>query len=467
MTSEKQSVALSSVIAAIFLTAMKIAVGLMTGSLGILSEAAHSALDLGAAVVTYFAVRFSDKPADEDHNYGHGKIESFSALIETALLLLTCVWIIREAFAKLILGNAPELNGTFWGIAIMVLSIAINMSRAAALKKAAQKFGSQALEADALHFDTDVWSSWVVLVGLAMVWLGEQFNWSILAYSDPIAALGVCVLVIMVSLKLGKQTIDVLLDAAPQGMTATIRNAVLRTDGVLEVESIRIRPSGPTYFIDLTVGIDKFESHRVVHTIVEEIREHVLRELPNSDVVISTYPVEFVCLAEREIYYTVKKVVDRFPQCTNIHNIHVYEVEGHKHIAIHLEVRENLTLKESHDLSHEIGDLVQMNLADVKDVSVNFEYVKQQPIVAEDITMDSQYLIGEIDAVINKVPEKLFCHDVKVYRQAGKLTLFLHCEIAGDYATEKIERISESLSKKIRNLVSNIESVYIHVEPIE
>jgi len=201
ISSEKQHVALTSVLAAIFLVTVKTIVGIATGSLGILSEAAHSALDLGAAIVTLFAVRLSDKPADADHTYGHGKIESFSALIETVLLLITCGWIIYEAAERLFFGKSIEIINTTWGIGTMVLSIIIDFSRSRALKKVAQKYKSQALEADALHFSSDVWSSLVVIIGLVCVGLGNYYNIALLSYADPIAALGVSLLVIVVSIK--------------------------------------------------------------------------------------------------------------------------------------------------------------------------------------------------------------------------------------------------------------------------
>lgn len=466
LSHEKQTVALSSVLAAIFLTGMKIVIGIYTGSLGILSEAAHSALDLGAAVITFFAVKISDKPADINHNYGHGKVESFSALIETLLLLVTCIWIIREAIQKLFFGGTLEISGSGWGIAVMLVSIIVDISRSRALKRAAQKYGSQALEADALHFGTDVWSSSVVIVGLIFVSLGDYLKLPFLHYADPITALGVCGIVIYVSLALGKRTIDVLLDAAPAGMPENIARIAQSVEGIQEVESVRIRPSGPTFFIDLQVGISKNESHRVVHALVENIQQQVQKEYPNSDVTVSTYPISPLEKEDREVYHTVKTIVDRFPKCTNIHNIHVFEISGKKRLAIHLEVKENLSLQESHNLSHEIGNLVQLSFADVEEVSVNFEYVKQQNIVAEDITAASQTLISEIDTLINRVPEKLNCHDVRVYRQGEKLTLFLHCELSGNYGTETIEKISNGISQRIRKLVSNVDDVFIHVEPM-
>lgn len=466
MGSEKQKVAFTSVMAAVFLTVIKIVIGIFSGSLGILSEAAHSALDLGAAVVTFFAVRLSDKPADRDHNYGHGKIESFSALIETALLLATCGWIMYEAVERLFLGKAMEVKGTFWGVGIMLLSIIINVSRARALKKVAKKYGSQALEADALHFDSDVWSSLVVIGGLICVAIGDFLKIPLLSYGDPVAALGVSVLVISVSVQLGKRTIDVLLDTAPKGMVSEILKEVNQVNGVLDVDNVRVRPSGPNYFIDLSVGLNRNESHRVVHSIVHEIRDRLQQKIPNSDIVISTYPIDVGGAEDREVYHTVKRVVDKFPVCTNIHNIHVYEVADKKYIAIHIEVKESLNLKESHDLSHKIIELVQSDLKDVQDVSVNFEYVRQRHIQAEDITGQSQELIKRVEDVVNRDYERLNCHDIKVYREGEKLAIFLHCEFGADYCTERIEKISDIVSKKIRECSKDIENIHIHPEPM-
>jgi cation diffusion facilitator family transporter len=469
MSGEKQRVAFTSVLAAIFLTVIKIIIGVMTGSLGMLAEAAHSALDLGAALVTFFAVRMADKPADMEHNYGHGKIESFSALIETALLLVTCGWIMYEAVDRLFLGKTAPIDTVqaTWGVGIMVLSIIINVSRARALKRVAKKYGSQALEADALHFDSDVWSSLVVIGGLICVAIGDYFNIPVLDYGDPIAALGVSVLVILVSVKLGKRTIDVLLDTAPEGMISGVLHEVNSVKGVLDVASVRVRPSGPNYFIDLNVGIGKNESHRVVHLIVDEIRDRIQKKIPNSDVVISTFPISVSGAEDREVYHAVKGIVDRFPICTNIHNIHVYEVAGKKYIAVHIEVKELMSLKESHELSHTISSRIQAAMNDIEDVSVNFEFVKQRHIVAEDVTCNSEKLINEIGSLLNKAPDKLNCHDVRVYSNVGKLTIFLHCEMCGSYTTEKTEMITKNISNKIRRTFDYVESVHIHVEPID
>src|SRR5580658_4396244 len=248
MRREKRAVAGSSVLAALLITSLKIAVGIATGSLGILSEAAHSGLDLLAALVTFFSVRVSDKPADADHQYGHGKFENFSAFIETGLLLLTCVWIVYESMKRLFF-HSVEIEPSVAAFLVMFLSMAVDAWRSRALGRIATKYDSQALEADALHFSTDIWSSGVVIVGLALVWLGRsnlarsyRVEW--LRQADPIAALFVAGVVVYVSWRLARRTIDALLDAAPAGVRSQILDRIRSVDGVLEVERVRFRRAG-------------------------------------------------------------------------------------------------------------------------------------------------------------------------------------------------------------------------------
>src|SRR5216684_671681 len=216
MRAEKRGVALNSVLAAVAITALKVLVGVSTRSLGILSEAAHSALDLVAAIITLFSVRVSDKPADADHQYGHGKVENFSAFIETGLLLLTCIWIISEAVKRLFF-HSVEIEPSAAAFVVMLLSILVDAWRSRALGRIATKYDSQALEADALHFSTDIWSSSVVILGLALVQLGRSYHVTWLSKADPIAALFVAGVVVSVSWRLARRTVDALLDAAPPG----------------------------------------------------------------------------------------------------------------------------------------------------------------------------------------------------------------------------------------------------------
>src|SRR5271167_1744554 len=240
MRAEKRAVAGSSVLAATAITALKVVVGITTGSLGILSEAAHSGLDLIAAFITLLSIRVSDKPADADHQYGHGKVENFSAFIETGLLLATCIWIVYEATKRLFF-HTVEIEPSGWAFLVMGISIAVDVWRSRRLQRVAEKYNSQALLADALHFGTDIWSSSVVILGLVLVVAGRTYSIPWLARADPIAALIVAVIVVYVSWRLARQTIDALLDGAPAGVRSKIITAVSRVDGVLEIVRVRIR----------------------------------------------------------------------------------------------------------------------------------------------------------------------------------------------------------------------------------
>ncbi len=289
---DKTSAALSSVIAAVGLTSFKIIVGILTNSLGILAEAAHSALDLVAALMTFFAVRMADKPADKEHNFGHGKIENLSALFETVLLLATSAWIIYEAVNRLFFKKA-EVEISIWSFIVMGTSIAIDYTRSRILYRAAKKYNSQALEADALHFSTDIWSSTVVILGLIGLTLARYIpglNW--MSEADAIAALVVALIVIFVSGELGWRTISALLDTAPNGMTEKIIAKVGRMKGVHDCHAVRIRPSGARWFVDLHVTMNGERTLNETHAITERIEKKVHELLPDSDVTVHVEPME-------------------------------------------------------------------------------------------------------------------------------------------------------------------------------
>jgi cation diffusion facilitator family transporter len=288
---EKSAVALNSVVAAVGLTVFKGIVGLVTGSLGILAEAVHSALDLVAAFATWVAVRAADRPADRNHPYGHGKIENISALFETGLLLATVVWIVWESIRRL-MDPAVHVEVTVWSFAVMITSIVVDISRSRMLKKAARKHRSQALEADALHFSTDIWSSCVVLLGLVLLLVSRQVPaLSFLEHGDSIAALAVAAIVAWVSLQLGWRSVQALLDASPRGGE---QDAIVRTvgdmDGVADAHDVRIRAAGGSWFVDMHVTMDGDLSVREAHAITERIEVQVRSILPGSDVTVHVEP---------------------------------------------------------------------------------------------------------------------------------------------------------------------------------
>jgi cation diffusion facilitator family transporter len=287
---EKRRAASSSVLAAVGLTGFKIVVGSATGSLGILAEAAHSGLDLVAALMTWMAVRISGKPADRDHRYGHGKVENLSALAETVLLLITCVWIIFGAVDRLI-GHRIEIEVNVWSFAVMITSVVVDVSRSRMLYRAAKKFNSQALEADALHFSTDIWSSAVVILGLISVKLSEWVaGWGVLRYADAVAAIVVAVIVAQVSIKLGLRTTAALLDTAPAGLEETIHSAVSALPGVNDCHNVRLRYSGPQLFVDIHILVDGNQSLRAAHELTEEIERAIQKLVPDADVTVHPEP---------------------------------------------------------------------------------------------------------------------------------------------------------------------------------
>jgi len=289
---EKRSVALLSVLAAVGLTAFKLVVGLLTNSLGILAEAAHSGLDLVAAAMTYFAVRVSDKPADRTHHFGHGKVENLSALFETLLLLATSGWIIYEAVDRLFF-NPARVEASIWSFVVMGTSIVIDINRSKMLYKAAKKYNSQALEADALHFSTDIWSSAVVIVGLVGITLARflpGLDW--MHAADSIAALVVAVIVIYISGELGWRTIAALLDSAPKGMAEKVEQAAAAVPGVVDAHAVRIRPSGANWFIDMHITMDGECTLNEAHTATEKIEAAIQAFVATADVTVHVEPAE-------------------------------------------------------------------------------------------------------------------------------------------------------------------------------
>ncbi len=287
---EKRWAATSSVVAAVGLTAFKIVVGIATGSLGILAEAAHSGLDLVAALMTLFAVRISGKPADTEHLYGHGKVENLSALFETLLLLVTCVWIIWSAIHRL-LAHRLEIEVTLWSFAVMATSIVVDASRSRMLYRAARKHHSDALEADALHFRTDIWSSSVVILGLLSMKISEWVPAAgILRYSDAVAAIVVALIVVQVSVKLGLRTVQSLVDVAPVGVDRKITAAVEALPGVTNCHHVRVRYSGPRPFVDVHVLMDGGQTLSAAHELTEEIERTIEQILPEADVTVHPEP---------------------------------------------------------------------------------------------------------------------------------------------------------------------------------
>ncbi|MDR0453409.1 MAG: cation diffusion facilitator family transporter [Deferribacteraceae bacterium] len=291
---EKKNAAFLSLLAAIFLTAAKLAAGIYTNSLGILSEALHSALDLLAALVTMFAVYISLIPADKKHTYGHGKIENISALAESMLLLITCAWIFYEALGRLTGKDAP-VKMSVWALVVMGLSIVIDISRTRNLMKVAKKHNSQALEADALHFSSDILSSSVVIIGLISIWLANYaperfFIKTVLLNADSFAALIVAVIVVFMSIKLSTKAVSALMDSIRPEDLAMLEKSVMNTLGVVRISRLRLRQSGDESFIDMKIVIPFDYSLQEAHNVTKDVEEKICAILPKADVTVHYEP---------------------------------------------------------------------------------------------------------------------------------------------------------------------------------
>ncbi len=293
---EKTRAAFSSVLWSAFLTGIKICAGVATGSLGIISEALHSALDLLAAGMTFYAVKIAARPADDDHPYGHEKIENLSALVETGLLLLTCAWIVWEAFDRLLF-DAPKITLAWWAFAVVIVSLLVDVNRAAMLRRVAKKHHSQALEADALHFTTDIWSSAVVLLGLICVWAARYvtpgtFLHELLEKADAIAALFVAGLVCSVAWGLVKRSVHALMDGGSQTLTRQVLAAMKKHAPEYPVRRIRLRDAGTRIFIEMDVEAPAKLHVDDAHDVSDSIEELVKKELPTADVTVHIEPAK-------------------------------------------------------------------------------------------------------------------------------------------------------------------------------
>ena len=458
MRAEKRAVAGNSVAAAVAITALKLLVGISTGSLGILSEAAHSGLDLVAAVITLLSVRVSDKPADSEHQYGHGKFENFSAFIETGLLLLTCVWIVYEAIKRLFYHHV-EIEPSIAAFLIMFLSMGVDYWRSRALGRIAQKYDSQALEADALHFSTDIWSSGVVIIGLLVVALGHRFGIPWLRDADPIAALLVAGVVVYVSSRLARRTIDALLDAAPKGVRAQIEDSVSRVPGVLELDRIRIRRAGNRYFADLSIGLDRNVTFQRSEQMAGAVTDAVHRVLPDADVVVHSVPR---AQHTENIFDRIRAVATR--SNLNVHDISVQQLGDKLHVEQHLELDERLNLMEAHQQVTELESEIKQEVPEISSILTHIESEPATIETGDEISRDGR-LERQLEDIVAEFPDVLDVHDVQIKRVRGRIYVSCHCTMSDQLPLSRVHDVLTALETRLKQQAPDLFRVLIHPEP--
>ena len=463
---EKNHAALASLFWALFLTMIKLSAGIATNSLGILSEALHSGLDLVAAGITCFAVRVAARPADKAHPYGYGKIENLSALAETVLLLVTCGWIVHEAIERLFF-QAPELNPSWWGLGIILISLLVDINRAAMLRRVAKKHRSQALEADALHFTTDIWSSGVVLVGLLCVQLSlylpeDSLLREPLRMADAAAALVVSGIVVMVGIRLSRRAVITLLDGGGREHTEELEAALERRLPLYRVSRLRIRESGADAFMDITVEAPATLRLDPAHDIACQNEEMAHEYVPAAEITGHVEPAAEV--PGRELHLARRIAAEHN---LTIHNLVLSEQTDGLLVYLHVEAPPSMPLGEAHaHVDAFEKDLKQRLRAFRIDTHIEPDDRLYPTTRATRLRADLQTVRAAVESLLPEFPDVSNIHDLRVTPLGGAPLLSFHCMLADTTSVEKAHDIATAMEHRLRALMPDVERILIHTDPI-
>jgi len=459
-SAEKRSVAMVSMLAAALMTVLKLITGILSGSLGVLSDAAHSGLDLVGAALTFFSVRVSDLPADEDHTYGHGKIENLSTIGEVILMAASSVWIVYEALMRIFV-HSTALRHSIWPVLVVLASIAVDFWRSRRLREVAVRTGSPALATDAFHFASDIWSSVAVLLGLLASWVGKYFGIPWLDYADPFAAIVVSVLILRLTIKLGHEAVGVLMDRIPADTRRKIIQDVAKVPGVMAVEQARVRRSGPNYFADMTLALPRRYTFEHTDALVEAARSAVRLTLPNADVVIHTVPRE---ARAESVFDRVRAVAAR--NNVSVHELSIQSLHGRLRVEQHVELDENLPLREAHEFVSNLE-------AEILHAAPEIDYVLTH-IESEPATIEQPSEFVEADKMIEHAlmmsshlfSEIVDVHEITVGRTSEHLYVSCHCTMPDDLPMHRVHDIITAFEDRFKLECPEVQRVTIHPEPV-
>lgn len=455
---EKRWVSLISVAAACVMTVLKATVGFLTGSLGVLSDAAHSALDLVGALMTFVSVRVSDRPADWNHPYGHAKVENVSAFVETGLMAASALWFSGEAISRMFF-HPVELRYSAWPFGVLVASMGVDLWRSGQLRRVAKRHGSAALEADALHFASDIWTSVGVIVGLGASWLGAARHVGWLRYADPAAALVVSAMILVFGWRLAWRAVFVLTDAVSPEVHTRLVDAVGRTEGVVSVDQARVRKSGNHYFADVTLGLPRQLTFQSTEELVERATAAVHRVLPDADVVIHTVPRSTVA---ESLFDQVRAVAAR--NNALLHDVSIEAFADGLHVEQHIEVNETMPLIEAHRFVHELEEQIRGELPQVKSV---LTHIESQPATIEaPVVVERNRRIEHLlrDAAAN-VAEVVDIHEVSVDRVGEHLHVTCHCTLPDSMEMRRVHESITELEHRFKLECPEVDRLLIHPEP--
>jgi len=455
MQHEKEQVALTSIAASAALTIAKGLVGVATGSLAILSEAGHSLIDLGATVMTYAAVRVSGRPADKEHHYGHGKIESVSALAETALLFLLSGVVIWEAVKRLTEQEEHMVIANAWAFGVIAVSIVVDFFRSRALSRTAKQTQSQALEADALHFSSDLWASLAVLIGLG----GVRFG---LWWADSTAALAVAILICIAGWRLGRRTIDTLTDTAPVGAAAQITALAAKVPGVVRVEQVRARAVGEKTFIDLAVAVSRTMPLDRVSALKGAVAAAISQQMPGAEPTVTTDPVAL----DNETVLDSVMVIAR-NRALAVHHVTVHDLKDRLAISLDLEVDGKLSLRDAHALADGLESAIAAEIGASVEIDTHIEPLQPHRASGREAPSERvkavEIALAELAADGRTLRD---VHDVRVREtDEGEIVNF-HCRVDPQLGVQTVHEKVDELERALRERSPTIKRVIGHAEPM-
>ena len=448
----KSRVAAMSIFASAGMATAKFAVGVAIGSLALISEALHSSVDVVATVVTWMVVRVSDRPADEEHHYGHGKLESLSALGIIAMLYVLAGGILVESYSRLREGAPPPALSAIPFIVLLV-DIAVNFWRARALHRTAHETRSQALAADALHFASDVLGSVAVIIGLALSGLGY-------AWGDSAAAVGVAVMIAMLGLRLARSTVETLIDRAPEGVSEKAAAAIRTVPGVVDVERLRARMVGSTHFIDAIVQVPRTYPIDRIEEIKRKAQAAVGKALENADLTFTAVPVARDNESVRERIMVIAR-----NSGLAVHHVTVHDLGGKLTVSIDLEVDGDMALTAAHDIAHGLERSIRDEFGEDVEVDTHIEPLEPELPLGTDAAPDR---VEAIKAALSRFAANGAIHDVHSVRvrdtDAGEIVNF-HCRADPSMSVTRVHESVDEIERSLRRAFPSVKRVISHAEP--
>ncbi len=451
----KSRAALASILASAGLTVGKFVAALLSGSLALMSEALHGLLDVGATLLTYFAIRAADKPADDEHHYGHAKIEAVAALIETGLLILLSMAVLVEAVRRIVAAQPPEVDATWLTFGVLIVSIVVDFVRWRSLESVAKRTRSDALAADALHFSSDLVASALVLVGLVATVYGFKDG-------DALAAVGVSIFVGIAGYRLGRRTIDTLVDKAPDGIAEDMRAIAKQVSGVADVEELRLRRAGPSILGEISIAVPRTLPGDKIMAIKGEVARAITQKHPDAALTVTA---NLRILSDETVLERVLMAAAR--RRLPIHHITIQEVGGVKSIGVDLELDARMPHGQAHDVASGLEAAIRDELGPQIEVDTHIEPMEIDELAGRDADAEIARRITQalvrIAAEENRVVD---VHNVRVRETASGLVVNYHCRVEAARTVAQVHLDVDRIDRRLQAEMPGLARVIGHAEPL-